>query len=100
MGRKLDQSTKDEIVRLNLEEGISTRVLAIRFKISRTTVQSCLRNYRKVRNNNDQNSTYKTRKKTLTPKDELVKQLKMQVDILQSFLKELERWDIQQSNIE
>lgn len=28
MGRKLDQTTKDTIVRRNLEEGISTRVLA------------------------------------------------------------------------
>jgi len=93
MGRRLDQATKNEIIRLSYEESISTRSLAHQLKIGRTTIQNVLREYRtennlQIRSNKGLQQNHKK-----TQKDLLVKELEMQVAVLQSFLKELERWD-------
>ncbi|MEN1762292.1 hypothetical protein [Anoxynatronum sibiricum] len=50
MGRRLEQATKNEIIRLSYEEKISTRALANQLKIGRTTIQSVLREYRTKNN--------------------------------------------------
>jgi DNA-binding transcriptional regulator LsrR (DeoR family) len=46
MGRRLDQGTKNEIIQLAYEEGISTRSLVNQLIIGRTTIQTVLRDYR------------------------------------------------------
>ncbi|MDW7671665.1 MAG: hypothetical protein SCK57_11275 [Bacillota bacterium] len=93
MGRRLDQDTKNEIIRLIYEEGISTRSLAHQMKIGRTTIQAVLRDYRTANGLKIRSNKGLPQKNKNVEKDLLVKELEMQVAVLRSFLKELERWD-------
>lgn len=93
MGRRLDQATKNEIIRLSYEERISTRSLANQLKIGRTTIQSVLREYRTENNLQIRNNKGLKQNNKKVEKDLLVKELEMQVAVLRSFLRELERWD-------
>lgn len=93
MGRRLDQATKNEIIRLSYEDGISTRLLAHQLKIGRTTIQSVLREYRTENNLQIRSNKGFKKNNKKVEKDLLVKELEMQVAVLRSFLKELERWD-------
>ena len=93
MGRRLNQGTKNEIIRLAYEEGISPRSLANQLKIGRTTIQTVLRDYRTANDLEIRGNKGLLRKNNKVEKDLLVKELEMQVAVLRSFLKELERWD-------
>ena len=91
MGKHLLQEERDEIVRRHFEEGWSTRSLAKEYSINRTAIQNWIRADRRKRA-----QTKLASGKINSPKkeaDKLIQELRMHVEVMQTFLHELERWD-------
>lgn len=87
---------KNEIIRLHINEGYSTRALALQYQIGRTTVQNRLRDYRKKTNTEPQEAFRPTSRHSTDYKHyELLNEINDQLAILNSFQKELERWGVQ-----
>ena len=94
MGLQYTKEQRKEIIRLHTEGANSTRYLANKYQIGRTTIQSWLREYR---NETGETSQPQNRKVVNCSKDALVKkkglkEIQMQLVVLKSFQKELERW--------
>jgi transposase-like protein len=87
---------RKEIIRLHLEEGYSTRLLAKEYKIGRTTIQSWLRAYRNDTGEapQPQNRKVVKRSKEAVLKKLMLKEIEMQLTVLKSFQNELEGWDL------
>lgn len=99
-GRKgFSKELKSEILEKHFIKGYSTRLLANEYGVSRASIQNWKKKYIELNGNPDYKpSSKKTQRNTkvvnLKDKDELYKELQMQIDILTSFQKELERWDV------
>ncbi len=91
MGKHLSQEEKDEIVRLHIEDDRSTRGLASEFGISRGAILNwiCAARSRQAKCKLASRRTSMSHKEV----DKLIKELKMQVAVMQAFLREYERWD-------
>lgn len=84
---------RDEIIRLHIEEGWSTRSLANEYGIGRTTIQSWLRSHRDHTGTTPQQAMRpKTLKAPSVMHQKLLTEVNTQIDILNSFRKELGRW--------
>jgi transposase-like protein len=96
MGSRYTNEQREEIIKLHTEGGNSTRFLAHKYQIGRTTIQSWLRGYR---NETGEIPQPQNRKVVNCSKEALVKkkglkEIEMQLAVLKSFQKELERWDV------
>ena len=91
MGKHLSQQEKDEIVRLHIEDGRSTRSLAKEFNVSR----GALLNWIRAARNSQAKRKAAGKRASMSQKevDKLIKELKMQIAVIQAFLQEYERWD-------
>lgn len=85
----------EEIIDKHINHGYSTRLLAQEYGIGRTTIQSWLRAYRTQTGDCPQPQNRKVVKEANETfiKQRMMNELKMQIDVLKSFQKELERWD-------
>jgi transposase len=90
VAKHLTQDERDEILRLHYEEGLSTRYLAETYSISRSAIQNWLRADRRKR---AQQRLAGRKKGSSKEADRLIRELKMYVEVMQTFLQELERWD-------
>lgn len=96
MGAWYTNDQRKEIINLHTEGGCSTRVLVKKYQIGRTTTQSWLRAYRNETGEVPQpqnRNVVKVQKETLAKKD-MLKEIEMQLAVLKTFQKELERWDV------
>lgn len=96
MGSRYTNEQRKEIIKLHTEEGYSTRLLAKKYQIGRTTIQSWLRTYRNETGEapEPQNRTVVKYPKEAVSKKLMLKEIEMQLSVLMSFQKELERWDV------
>lgn len=96
MGVRYTNKQQKEIIKLHTEGGYSTRRLANEYQIGRTTIQSWLRSYRIETGEAPQpqsRNVVKYSKESLAKKD-MLKEIEIQLAVLKSFQKELERWDV------
>lgn len=95
MGRHFSQAQRNEVINLHINENYSTRYLAKEFNIARSTIQNWLQAYRlehclePVANNRKG----KNQKSFDPSKIMMIKKIKVQIEVLEAFQNELERWD-------
>lgn len=81
---------REEILKLHIDKGYSTRFLSKEYNISRTTIQNWIRAYRKTNN-----LVYLPRKKAIIKglhnDNATIKKLRAEIQILKSFLQQTER---------
>ena len=96
MGLQYTNKQRKEIIKLHIEGGYSTRLLSNKSKIGRTTIQSWLRAYRNETGEapQTQNRNIVKYSKEALAKKEMLKEIEMQLAVLKTFQKELERWDV------
>jgi len=96
MGSRYTHEQRKEIIKLHTQEGYSTRLLAKKYQIGRTTIQSWLRTYRIETGEAPEPQNRKVVKfsKEAVSKKLMLKEIEMQFSVLKSFQKELERWDV------
>jgi len=96
VGSRCINEQRTEIIKLHIECGYSTRFLANKYQIGRTTIQSWLRALRNETGEAPQSqirSVVNCSKEAITKKKAL-KEIEMQLAVLLSFQKELKRWDV------
>ena len=96
MGKRFTSAQKAQIIDLHLNNGYSTRQLVKEFGVSRTCIQNWLRSYRekvgdKPLNNNINKKQISSGK---AAKLMMMNEIKMQIEVLETFQNELERWDV------
>ncbi len=96
MGSRYTHEQRKEIIKLHTQEGYSTRLLARKYQIGRTTIQSWLRTYRNETGEAPelQNRTVVKYSQEAVAKKLMLKEIEMQLSVLKSFQKELERWNV------
>ncbi|MDR3584247.1 MAG: helix-turn-helix domain-containing protein [Desulfosporosinus sp.] len=96
MGSRYTNEQRKEIIKLHTKDGYSTRLLAKKYQIGRTTIQSWLRTYRNETGEapEQQNRTVIKSSKEAVSKKKMLKEIEIQLSVLKSFQKELERWDV------
>lgn len=96
MGSRYTNEQRKEIIKLHTEGGHSTRLLSNKYQIGRTTIQSWLRAYRDETGEAPQSQSrnvIKYSQESLAKKT-MLKEIEIQLAVLKSFQKELERWDV------
>lgn len=96
MGKRFTSAQKAQIIDLHLNVGYSTRQLAKEFGVARATIQNWLRDYR---NKTGENPLPNNKNKNNIPlgkasKIMMMNEIQMQIEVLETFQKELERWDV------
>ncbi|WP_094607152.1 hypothetical protein SPSIL_013830 [Sporomusa silvacetica DSM 10669] len=96
MGSQYTNDQRKEIIKLHTEGGYSIRLLANKYQIGRTTIQSWLRAYRNETGEatQPQNRDIVRCSKEALAKKAMIREIEMQLAVLKSFQKELERWDV------
>ena len=97
MGRHFSLEQRNKIINLHINQSYSTRRLADEFNSGRTTIQNWLRKYREELNLDPVSSTRESVSHTsVNPaRIMMLEEIKMQMEVLETFQKELERWDQQ-----
>lgn len=97
MGRHFSQEQRNKIIDLHINQSYSTRRLAEDFNIGRTTIQNWLRKYREELNLDPVSPTREiVSQNSVNPaRVMMLEEIKMQMEVLEAFQNELERWDQQ-----
>lgn len=96
MGKRFTSAQKGKIIDLHLHGGYSTRRLSSEFGISRSSIQNWLRTYRAETGETPlaNNINKAAIKPGNASKIMMLEEIKMQIEVLETFQKELERWDV------
>jgi len=96
MGKRFTSAQKAQIMNLHLNGGCSTRHLSSEFGIARATIQNWLRDYREKTGEAPlpNNINKKTASFGNASRIVMMSEIQMQIEVLEAFQKELERWDV------
>ncbi len=95
MGKRFTSVQKAQVIDLHLHGGYATRQLAKEFAISRACIQNWLKAYRKNTGTKPLPNNVNRRKVSSGKATKMMmNEIKMQIEVLETFQSELERWDV------